>query len=282
MQVRMHPSSEDLAAFIDGTLQGRARETVTEHLADCPECYRVFAETLRFQVEHAEGRPKQHGLGRTLALAASLVLALALGLWLARLVGPESASAPLGARLMAPAQATVQDLWVEPAIPGFADQQDRRQAAFRAGVVLVDLQVAIRAGNAATASRLVRHLADLAGKPGASALQGALADPLAKDLDETLATALTEKPHGTLDPDALRFGRWAEVGRLAARSQDAAALQDPRFRAVLNGAMAGSPQLEAVQLRLASPPADRRAFDQLADAFTELIFLEGYLHEPEG
>lgn len=43
------PSSEDLAAFVDGRLQGLQRERILEHLASCEDCYQVFAGVVDFQ-----------------------------------------------------------------------------------------------------------------------------------------------------------------------------------------------------------------------------------------
>jgi hypothetical protein len=48
------PSLEDLAAFLDGKLSGDERARVVAHLADCPRCYEVFAETARFQLYEEE------------------------------------------------------------------------------------------------------------------------------------------------------------------------------------------------------------------------------------
>lgn len=43
------PDLEELAAFADGRLSGAARDAVVEHLADCEDCYEIYAETLRVQ-----------------------------------------------------------------------------------------------------------------------------------------------------------------------------------------------------------------------------------------
>jgi len=45
------PSAEDLAAYIDGELGEAERQRITEHLASCEECYAVYTETLRFQLD---------------------------------------------------------------------------------------------------------------------------------------------------------------------------------------------------------------------------------------
>src|SRR5215207_2709391 len=48
------PSLEDLAAFLDGKLSGDEHARVVAHLADCPRCYEVFAESARFQLYEEE------------------------------------------------------------------------------------------------------------------------------------------------------------------------------------------------------------------------------------
>lgn len=49
------PSSEELAAFIDGRLEGPARERIVEHLASCEDCYTVFTGVVDFQNEEGAG-----------------------------------------------------------------------------------------------------------------------------------------------------------------------------------------------------------------------------------
>ncbi len=48
------PSAEDLAAFVDGRLQGLQRERILEHLASCEDCYQVFAGVVDFQEQEGE------------------------------------------------------------------------------------------------------------------------------------------------------------------------------------------------------------------------------------
>jgi hypothetical protein len=101
------PSLEDLAAFLDGKLSGGERARVVAHLADCPRCYEVFAETARFQLyeeEEEDDPPIPFPLKKILprvaaamaALLAGCVVAIALyrqyntvpGLTTAKLVSP--------------------------------------------------------------------------------------------------------------------------------------------------------------------------------------------------
>jgi hypothetical protein len=53
---------EELAAFIDGRLEGEARDRVLKLVAESEESYELFAETLRFQAEErALGADEQPG-----------------------------------------------------------------------------------------------------------------------------------------------------------------------------------------------------------------------------
>jgi hypothetical protein len=48
---RACPALESLAAFIDGSLNAAQRRKMIGHLGRCPDCYTLFAETLRCLLE---------------------------------------------------------------------------------------------------------------------------------------------------------------------------------------------------------------------------------------
>ncbi len=54
MSTEVHPSVEDIAAFLDRRLSREDRARVIAHLADCGDCYEVFAESVQFQIEEGE------------------------------------------------------------------------------------------------------------------------------------------------------------------------------------------------------------------------------------
>ncbi len=45
------PSPEDLASFIDGTLEKKLRDSIMGHISSCNECYEVFSDTIKIQGE---------------------------------------------------------------------------------------------------------------------------------------------------------------------------------------------------------------------------------------
>ena len=76
------PSIEELAALIDGTLEGDAREQLMKHLAVCERCYEVFTtsqELLAVDEVPAKKRPVTF-IASTIAVAAVIVVALTLSL----------------------------------------------------------------------------------------------------------------------------------------------------------------------------------------------------------
>jgi tetratricopeptide (TPR) repeat protein len=79
------PDSSILAAFIEGTLDAQTRREVERHVAECPECPGVIAETARFlssEMDEAEGDPDPPPRREWRWLAAAAVAALCtVALW---------------------------------------------------------------------------------------------------------------------------------------------------------------------------------------------------------
>ena len=251
-----HPDPEILAAFIDGRLRGDERRAVVEHLDRCADCYEVFSETVRFQQkDEPRGqvvRPPRFA-GRPwlwAAAAAAVVFVAILALPILRMA-PErpvvtGADAP---ELRLSSAALVREMGLgEPpgATPapwqgwpegfGFAGGLDRETAAFRVGVRLVDLRMALREGDLGTARELVPELtgaleaagiaAELDGQLEVAREAAALAD--ADALGGTVGS-IEAAAEGLLDPFALAFGKWAEAGRLAASAGDRELFLAPEF-----------------------------------------------------
>ena len=120
-----HPDPGLIAAHAERRLTGAEAARMDEHLADCPTCHEVFAETLRFALdeEAEEALPRSSlvaipfvrrpalRLAAILAVAASVFLAFQ-QLWRARSERPAS---PLVAEL---AQAMGTKRFVEPRLTG--------------------------------------------------------------------------------------------------------------------------------------------------------------------
>lgn len=51
------PTLEEIAAFLDGALQGEDRDRVVQHLNECPDCHELFVETAEILDECGAVRP---------------------------------------------------------------------------------------------------------------------------------------------------------------------------------------------------------------------------------
>lgn len=257
-----HPDPEVLAAFIDGRLRGDERRAVVEHLDRCADCYEAFAETVRFQGEDEPRgevvRPPRFA-GRPwlwVAAAAAVVLVAILALPILRM-SPERpvVTSPDGMELLLSSTALAREIEtgespgataaIQPGWPegfGFGGGLDRETAAFRVGVRLVDLRVALRDGDLETARELVPELTGALGAAGvATDLDGQIeaareaadagdADALGRAVGSIEAAA-----EGLLDPFSLAFGKWAEAGHLAAAAGNRELFLAPVFVEFLDG-----------------------------------------------
>lgn len=265
-----HPSIEEIAASIDGRLDDGERERLNVHLADCEDCYELFAETARFlrdegwqagipddtTADEADSRVLHPSFGRwrrsgwiaaTLAAAAAGVAAVLV--WSpARdfLRDAPPSVAELTAELP-PADALspfVAASWEDhgwgvarTAGPTTGPQEER---AFQIGVRMVEMDVALAAGEAELAQRLADDLASLLegverADPlvilygGSSGLRGPL------EAGEPPATLLDLHRQGDafLAPDAGRGGfvdaTWYPLGKWAGAARLAAAVGDQTF-----------------------------------------------------
>lgn len=255
-----HPAPEALASFVDGRLPDEERRAMVAHLDACPDCYEVFAETVRFQGEEEPRgqvlRPPRLAAKRwpRWAAAAAAMVAVAIAVAVLRMEPWREgmATLPGEGELMLSSEAVVAALEVPedgafaaalwPSRPsgeiGFGGGSPSEGASLWTGVRIVDLRAAIRAGDEEAArvatERLVRELeaggmaAELE-KPiedGQRAAERGRLDAL-----ENAATELEAGAEELLDPFHLAFGKWAEAGRLAAAVGDREFFRSPEFAA---------------------------------------------------
>ncbi len=178
------PSAEMLAAYIDGVLNPVEAERVTAHLADCEDCYAVYSDSVRFLLEtdpEEEGTvvpfparvpkstpPKRAPSPWYYKIAALLVVGVGAYAILNQLVlGPPPDLKTLEIAQRIPTRPEVFDntrgLWTGPVFRGGEGEpeSDLDEAAFRAGVQLVNLQVSLRAEKKDEAQNAVAALLGL-------------------------------------------------------------------------------------------------------------------------
>ena len=108
----LHPDSETIAAFVDGTLTGEELKQMSAHLRECEECRDLVAESARYVAENPA--PAEERSRPAWWLAAAAVLVLGAGVWW--FVRPADRQANLIAQLAAAAPADSRDL--EPRLAG--------------------------------------------------------------------------------------------------------------------------------------------------------------------
>lgn len=186
------PDLEELAAFADGRLSGAARDAVVEHLADCEDCYEVYAETLRVRedlgpravpladdppltipadapvVVHPRSfRPPRWAVPVAALAAAAALAVVVLPWWL----GTRTPVVPVGDLAVLVSDSSLGDVdgWYEHDWPRMRGQGpvlgtsdiDSAKRAFRLGVHTVDLEAATRLDDEASAARQAQQLETL-------------------------------------------------------------------------------------------------------------------------
>jgi hypothetical protein len=287
-----HPEVEQIAAFLDGRLEGDEREHVVAHLAGCEDCYEIFSETARFLLEEegadavapepaveaappalSEGarrvlRPG-HGRWRRAALVPAAVLAaaaaLALVVWspAARFLGfgaeaPRSVADLADGLPVENAASTLAGTWdqhgwpvMRGAGPALGPEEER---AFQIGVRVLEMDVALAAGDGELATHLTHDLetrlaaieladplrvlyASETGIRGRLAAGEAPAEllPLNRQGDQLLAPDEDDDYPGFVDGFWYGLGRWAGAAHLAAAAGDSNFFEARRNRRFLHG-----------------------------------------------
>lgn len=243
---------EAIAAFIDGRMSEAEREGFMARLDSREVLYEVFVETVRARsTPSRRSRPlaRAHGwrsIGRSGVLAAGLILAVAAAV-LFRGVFSSSYSELLLAS--GAAQLKLEPGWYEQpwsSLRGEISAADNRKTAFRAGVRIVDLEVALSAGRSVDARILTRRLEqDLRGVDGAEPLRLGylrLAERLENRAiggdDVRTAESLERGAKSLLETNPyLALGCWTETGRLAAQAGNTRLLSSRSYRQSLDTLM---------------------------------------------
>ncbi|GBD31638.1 hypothetical protein HRbin33_00597 [bacterium HR33] len=246
---------EELAAFVDGRLEGEARARVIRLLASSEEAYEVFAETLRFQAEERARGARVVRFPRwrravlvPLAAAAALALLLVQDRWL----GTPQPEALSGARLvrqldLSPAAvATLGAEWDRhpwSVTRGGAARLDESELAFRLGMRSADLAAALRMTDYTGAERLAAEIVELLeGVELSQPVTSRYVDLRAKlEQGESLQSLLEAAERSEqslsrlLDSPQFDLGRWCAAASLAVRLRNQDLFRSPGSRAFLEG-----------------------------------------------
>lgn len=248
------PTDEEIAAFLDGTLPAGERDRVAGHLASCERCYTLFSGTADLLHEVSTGAagkpggllPFPFGTARPsrtrwlVSLAALLVIALGLGLlsYRAFFAQPEVNVAELLEPVRGQ-EGLAGNLFDRQVLRGNEDGSGLFADApsFMAGVFLVDLRIALRAGDAEEVAQLLQAIGlklakvPFTDEPSRRYLDEYLslskaresedkaeAEALLRNLAETFPEREQElaSEESLVDGDFLAFGKWAEAARIAA------------------------------------------------------------------
>lgn len=242
--------AELIAAFIDRRLSEKERRAFMGRLDTEEALYEVFVETVRYRdqgsdepgevVEHPSARGP---LGRFAAIAALLVFAVATPILIRSL--SEKSYAEM---LVSDGQLDgyLEAGWYDPlwsTMRGGSLGTSEAKTAFRVGVRVVDLEVALRVGKLedgqALAGEIERLLEGIEMSDPLRLQYGEIRRQLKEGLEPEQALRLAESVEAVL-PDlfagfvpAYELGRWTEAGKLAAQSGSTKVLRSRSFAASL-------------------------------------------------
>ncbi len=172
---------ETLGAFAEGKLVGAERDQVIAHLAGCEECRRVLAATMQtleeLAAEEDRAAPplelrrapqsswRRRWLGPLVAAAAALALVGSVVVYDASTRdAPPSRDAWLAQ--MPPARQLLPDIWGGVVLRGTGEEGVLSQQSAELGALLVDVEVALAAGDTERAGEMLRRMATILDQAG--------------------------------------------------------------------------------------------------------------------
>jgi hypothetical protein len=223
------PSDEDLAAFIDNTIDYVERDRIAGHLSLCNDCYEAFSVATALQEE----APVESWFSvksiifryipYSFAAAAAAILIM---IYVFRDISVDKLPS-VGDRVAVLAEDVDKGSMPylfrqEPAdLYGFADMSSDEGSAFSAGAYLADLELALLLDDKASALRLLSELVVLLktakGTEETITLYKNMEIEIEKGASLEQFAGRTEKAAlGVEWPLYVRFGQWCERGRIAA------------------------------------------------------------------
>jgi hypothetical protein len=296
------PAIEDIAALAEGRLAGADRERVIAHVADCSECRELLAATMH-TLEELEGEAGAtvHAFGEAAGRAAQargrrpwaipLLAAAACLIAVSSLVVhqmgamrrvPPSRDAWLAE--MPPAETLVPSLWGGTVMRGEGESGTITHQSGEIGALLVDLEVALAAGDGARAGELARRMAAILDDAGlmdeeVAALRAAAGRDAAAATGTLRAwlPQLEERLRQRFLPFYLDLGTFAEEARVAALSGESRFFEERATRRYVDWLLEQRKEplppvvresLQALRQPVASPDARSAAATAILRALT--------------
>ena len=290
---------ERIAALIDGKLNDAERAALMAELDASPEAFEVFADAVAALSDDDEEeaqpaanppaavipiatrRPRSRLYASIGAIAATLIVIVGLSL-LRGSGGSTNTPQTLVALLDRPNDAvplTAAAPWSE--LRGGDDGVAARARAVRIGVRLVDLELLMRSGDTAAASRVARQIGTMldgipAGSAAATAYRTIADSPSATADARQTAASFAERVAGA---EGVRLGAWLEAARMATASRDSAffakASADRAFSAPANLPQGSAASLEDLRQLLRAPNRDWAAIQTAIAALLREIAAPG-------
>jgi hypothetical protein len=287
---RVADDDNDLARFAEAAA-ARARENASAGIGDGAGTHAAPAVADADEPVHdpdvipIRGRRPQR-VDRRLVLAAAVLAGVTL-LPLAWTAGrPGAVSSPSQAvAMLDDSDAGVPAGFNEgrwPVRRGGSDPAAERSASAKVGALAVDLELAIRAGNAEQRQQFVGEIQQLLSNTSALADVGFrdLGESTGMDREQQLSAleSAVETATPFLDEDFVALGGWAQAARLAAERQDAEFFSSPRTARTLDRAQPllaedeqGRAALTAIAAARAADPPDWTALRGAVDALLYAI-----------
>ena len=252
------PSSEDIAAFLDGKLLGEERARIIAHLNECDSCYATFADTAVFLLDEGqEGStpeeasepagtvvpfPRRKTLTWAASIAAMLLIGVtALGIYRQYNEMPVLVASELIDPRM-PVTGEAIDRWAERMRGGdSAVALTDSPAEFLLGANLVDLRLRLARNEGEAEQVLIRinqQMPNLLVVPEEAKFYEDARDRIVQGTPPKNLLAEADRVEASLTEflapaTYLAFGKWTEAGRLSAEAREADFFQDRENRRFL-------------------------------------------------
>lgn len=283
------PSTEEIASFLDGSLSSDQRERLLGHFIRCERCFEILSTALALEESEEKTSGGQRWTYSAVAIAAVAFVILVIG-WVIQISRPFTPLSSLQLVTALSKKGTPEGLFravIDRNGPtyGFGPRIPLEREAFRIGVTLLDLEVALRYGDRDTSLRMIKRLTQSLRFFDRSDELLSFYEGLSQQIEGGGSPEEFRKKTGRVDSFFeeqglllfLRFGEWAEAGRIAANTH-----QDTFFhietvdyfiqhlqgkglpQGVLNG-------LQEVRDILMKKEFGDKGFKRLERAFTDLI-----------